>query len=172
MLIPRYSLRWLLGLTTVSAGVSLVLSYAVRGHAWAIGITAGLWTFVAVAVLFVAAFLCAWLIDQFATSRQISRGGRSPFGPQPAGDAPFAPLPPQQPTDTPPAITGGRLRQKSVHETQRRDQIQPIVYGGACRVSVFLGLDRLLDRRATNPSAKCRNQVEERLDRGCGWSRN
>lgn len=106
MLIPRYSLRWLLGLTTVSAGVSLVLSYAVRGHAWAIGITAGLWTFVAVAVLFVAAFLCAWLIDQFAASRQTTRGGRSPFGPQPPGDAPFAPVSPQQPTDTPPAITG------------------------------------------------------------------
>src|SRR5881275_2651546 len=87
MLIPRYSLRWLLGLTTVSAGISLVLSYAVRGQAWAIGITAGLWVFVAVAVLFIAAFLCAWLIDQFAASRPASRRGRSPFGPQPSGEA-------------------------------------------------------------------------------------
>jgi hypothetical protein len=105
MLIPRYSIRLLLGLTTVSAGISLVLSYAVRGQAWAIGITAGLWTFVAVAILFVAAFLCAWLIDQFSASTRLSRG-RSPFGSQPASEAPFSALPSQQPTDTPPAITG------------------------------------------------------------------
>ncbi len=105
MLIPRYSLRWLLGLTTVSAGISLVLSYAVRGQAWAIGITAGLWTFVAVAVLFVTAFLCAWLIDRFAAATKTGRGGRSPFA-APDGVTPFAPLQPQQPTDTPPAITG------------------------------------------------------------------
>src|SRR5437773_9233442 len=91
MLIPRYSLRWLLGLTTVSAGVSLVLSYAVRGHAWAIGVTAGLWTFVAVAVLFVAAFLSAWLVDRFAATTPASRSHGSPFGPQPGGEAPFAP---------------------------------------------------------------------------------
>ncbi len=106
MLIPRFSIRWLLGLTTVSAGVSLVLSYAVRGHAWAIGITAGLWTLVAVAVLFVGAFLCAWLIDRFAAATKPSREDRSPFGPPSAGDAPFAALTVQQPTDTPPAITG------------------------------------------------------------------
>jgi len=104
MLIPRYSIRWLLGLTTISAAVSLVLSYAVRGHAWAIGITAGLWTLVAVGVLFVAAFLCAWLIDQAATARSSPRGS-SPFGPQ-SGDQPFAPVPSHQTTDTPPAITG------------------------------------------------------------------
>ncbi len=106
MLIPRYSLRWLLGLTTVSAGISLVLSYAVRGHAWAIGITAGLWTFVAVAVLFVTAFLCAWLIDRVGSTTKTGGAGRSPFGPQAAADAPFASLQPQQPSDTPPAITG------------------------------------------------------------------
>src|SRR4051812_17656421 len=105
MLIPRYSIRLLLGLTTVSAGVSLVLSYAVRGHAWAIGVTAGLWTFVAVAVLFIAAFLCAWLIDRFAAATPARRGGKSPFGPEPTGELPFVALP-QQPTDTPPAMTG------------------------------------------------------------------
>src|SRR5205823_3947023 len=106
MLIPRYSLRWLLGLTTFSAGISFVLSFAVRGQAWAIGVTAGLWTFVAVAALFIAAFLCAWLIDQLAASARIVRSGSSPFGPAQAGEAPFGPLPAQQPTDTPPAITG------------------------------------------------------------------
>jgi len=105
MLIPRFSIRWLLGLTTLSAAVSLVLSYAVRGHAWAIGITAGLWTFVAVGLLFITAFLCAWLIDQTFAASRARPSGSSPFGPQSA-EQPFGPVPPHHPTDTPPAITG------------------------------------------------------------------
>jgi len=107
MLIPRYSIRWLLGLTTFSAVVSLVLSYAVRGHAWAIGVTSGLWTLVVVAVLFVVAFLFAWLVDQVAAGLRARRGpGGSPFGPQQAGELPFGSVPQPQATDTPPAITG------------------------------------------------------------------
>ena len=77
MFIPRYSIRWLLGLMTFSAGVSLVLSYAVRGQAWAIGVTSGLWTLVVVALLFVAAFLAAWFIDQVAAGLRTRRHGES-----------------------------------------------------------------------------------------------
>jgi hypothetical protein len=105
MLIPRYSIRWLLGLTTFSAGVSLVLAHAVRGQAWAIGTAAGLWTLVVVAIFFVVAFLCAWLIDQVFIRRAGTSTGVSPF----AGSSPME-MPPlsaaQQRTDTPPAITG------------------------------------------------------------------
>ena len=72
MLIPRYSLRWLLGLTTFSALISLILSYAVRGNAWAIGMASGLWTIVIVGLFYVAAFLAAWLIAQVFTA---TRGG-------------------------------------------------------------------------------------------------
>jgi len=107
MFIPRYSIRWLLGLMTFSAGVSLVLSYAVRGQAWAIGVTSGLWTLVVVALLFVAAFLAAWFIDQVAAGLRTRRGaGGSPFGSQQAGELPFGATAQQQATDTPPAITG------------------------------------------------------------------
>ena len=95
MLIPRYSIRWLLGLTTFSAVVSLVLSQAVRGQAWAIGVVAGLWTFVILAIFYAVAFVVAWLIDQVATHRQSRDAGSSPFGAQPSGPAPFGPPAPQ-----------------------------------------------------------------------------
>jgi hypothetical protein len=107
MLIPRFSIRWLLGLTTFSAGISLVLAYAVRGNPWAIGIVAGLWTVVIIALFYSAAFLSAWLFNQFvagplARPRQTSD---SPFAaPQPAS-APFA-LAPQPAADSPPPMTG------------------------------------------------------------------
>jgi hypothetical protein len=111
MLIPRYSLRWLLGLTTFSALISLVLSYAVRGQAWAIGVAAGLWCVVIAGLLYVAAFLAAWCIAQFVTAtRQNSKsGGASSFARQEPGESPFG-LPAarlQQPAaDSPPSMTG------------------------------------------------------------------
>jgi hypothetical protein len=111
MLIPRYSLRWLLGLTTFSAGVSLVLSYAIRGQAWAIGVAAGLWSLVAVALAYVAAFLIAWFIAQgmIATRTRGGAAGSSPFATQPVGDVSFAPpgIVTHQPTvESPPPMTG------------------------------------------------------------------
>jgi len=107
MLIPRYSLRWLLGLTTFAAVVSFVLSYAVRGHAWAIGVAAGLWSLVAVGLAYIAAFLVAWFIAQatIATRTRHSVAASSPFAKQPEGDMPFGPV--HQPTaENPPPITG------------------------------------------------------------------
>ena len=98
MLIPRYSLRWLLGLTTFSALVSLVLSYAVRGHAWAIGVASGLWSVVIAGLFYVAAFLAAWFIAQFVTA---TRGGSNR-----GGVSPFAQRPQQPAADSPPAMTG------------------------------------------------------------------
>jgi hypothetical protein len=106
MLIPRFTLRWLLGLTTFCAGVSLVLSYAVRGHAWAIGVSAGLWSLVIVGLFYVAAFLTAWLMAQAMAALRSSLRGTAVAN---AGESPFAaPISPtQQPaTDSPPPMTG------------------------------------------------------------------
>lgn len=100
MLIPRYSIRWLLGLTTLCAAVSLVLSSAVRGEAWAIGISAGLASLFVVALLHMGAFLLAWMF---------SRMGSNAAGNRAAGDSPFAPaIPPTRglSDDTPQAISG------------------------------------------------------------------
>jgi hypothetical protein len=111
MLIPRFTIRWLLGLTTFSAGVSFVLSYAVRGHAWAIGMAAGLWSLIIVALFYVAAFLAAWLIAQVLTAiGDAARGGAgsSPFAPTKPGDFSFASVsgPRQQAAESPPSMTG------------------------------------------------------------------
>jgi len=112
MLIPRYSLRWLLGLTTFSAGVSLILSYAIRGHAWAIGVASGLWSLVIVALFYVAAFLAAWLVAQVVTvARKEQRGGAggSPFAANKTGEFPFGDpnlAAPQAVADSPPPMTG------------------------------------------------------------------
>jgi hypothetical protein len=90
MLIPRFTLRWLLGLTTFCAAVSLVLSMAVRGQAWAIGVSAALFAMAVVAVLFVFAFLSAWLMAQ--AERSLFGGG------SPEGGSPFADgKPPESP---------------------------------------------------------------------------
>jgi len=112
MLIPRYSLRWLLGLITFSAVVSLVLSYAVRGAPWAVGVAAGLWSLVLVGLSYVMAFLAAWLIDQsLATLRSRSSRikGESPFAPMSADESPFIEpgrVAAQQAAEAPPPITG------------------------------------------------------------------
>ncbi len=41
MLIPRFSLRWLLGLLTLSGCFFVGLAAAWQGQAWALGVTAG-----------------------------------------------------------------------------------------------------------------------------------
>jgi hypothetical protein len=107
MLIPRYSIRWLLGLMTFSAGVSLVLSYAVRGQAWAIGVASALWTFVILALFYVVAFLCAWLIDRVATSLRSRRHTTgSPFAAAKSDGIPSGATTRQQAADSPPSMTG------------------------------------------------------------------
>lgn len=100
MLIPRFSIRWLLGLTTISAVVSLVLASAVRGRPWALGVMAGVWSLVIVALLFVGSFLGAWFVAQV-------RGVLS--APTGSGENPFSPTvsPSALPTlDEPPVMTG------------------------------------------------------------------
>ena len=104
MIIPRFSLRWLLALITVSGGVSLVLSYAFQSHAWAIGVMVGLASIVVVVALHAVAFSVAWLLTQLSyiltgSSNPKSGFGQSPFG---GGTSPFAP--PQQADPEPPAI--------------------------------------------------------------------
>ena len=102
MIIPRYSLRWLLALITVCGCLSLVLSYAFQGHAWAIGFAAGLGSLAAIAGLHAAAFSVAWLLSQLAYIAGGSKsagGGQSPFA---GGGSPLAP--PQAGDPEPPAI--------------------------------------------------------------------
>jgi hypothetical protein len=107
MLIPRFSIRWLLGLTTFSAGVSLVLAYAVRGQPWAIGIVASLWAVVIIAVFYASAFILAWLLNQSLAATYLKRrpAGDSPFAVSGTAPSPFV-LKSQPAADSPPPMTG------------------------------------------------------------------
>lgn len=83
MIIPRFSLRWLLALLTVCGGLSLVLSYAVREQPWAIGISVALASLLVLFALHGATFSVAWLLTQlgylFAGPRGKPGDGQSPF---------------------------------------------------------------------------------------------
>jgi hypothetical protein len=84
MIIPRYSLRWLLALTAVCGVLSLILSYAFQGSEWAIGASVGLASLLMVAAIHAAAFSVAWLLTQFGYG--LFGGSAS----QAAGQSPFA----------------------------------------------------------------------------------
>ena len=102
MIIPRFSLRWLLALLTVCAGLSLVLSYAFQGHAWAIGFMVGLVSLLVVVALHAVTFSIAMLITQagyFLAGNPPP--GQSPFE---EGTSPFAGPAPGTSDPEPPAI--------------------------------------------------------------------
>jgi hypothetical protein len=109
MLIPQFSLRWLLALTALCAGLSLILSFAFRGQTWAIGMATALGSIAGMAVLYVTAFLSAWLVTQVAAGLYRRPQGQSPFAKLPGGETPFATegvMADSPMSEGPPAITG------------------------------------------------------------------
>jgi len=88
MIIPQFSLRWLLGLTALCGGVSLVLAFANRGQNWALGTSAALGSIFFLFLLYEGAFSVATLI---------THGRKAIFGRAPVGDSPFA-IKPLEPT--------------------------------------------------------------------------
>jgi hypothetical protein len=111
MLIPRYSLRWLLALITAAGAVSLVLSYAFppRSHHWAIAVTAGLGSLVLLMTMYALTFLTAWVVSQLeqAIFGSPGGGGASPFAVNPP-PSPFGPPEPglSSNSEAPPPMTG------------------------------------------------------------------
>ncbi|MBN2021405.1 MAG: hypothetical protein JW809_01305 [Pirellulales bacterium] len=81
--IPQFSLRSLLGVTALCAGLSSILAFAVRGHRWAIGAAVGLGSVVVLLAVCAALFLVVWVFAAGATRR--AKAGGTPFA---------APLPP------------------------------------------------------------------------------
>ena len=86
MIIPQFSLRWLLGLTAICGGISMVLAFANRGQSWALGVTAAIGGIFFLFLLYEGAFSLATLITQ---------GGKAIFGTPPTGGSPFAIKPPE-----------------------------------------------------------------------------
>lgn len=61
-LLPRFSLKWLLGFTAVAGLISLVLAQAVRGEPWAVGAVVALASLVPVFFVHAWFFAVAWLL--------------------------------------------------------------------------------------------------------------
>jgi hypothetical protein len=79
MLIPQFTIRRLLALTTVCGCYFVVVGYAVAGHAWAIGVSLGIASLLCVFVTYALAFCVFWLLS-LITWRPNRRGqGASPF---------------------------------------------------------------------------------------------
>jgi hypothetical protein len=87
MLIPRFSLRWLLLLTTVCAVFFLVVRFAFRGDFWAIGLVVTVVTLVVASFTYGLLFSLAFVLAALLRLVRPSSRSASPF----ATDA----LPPQ-----------------------------------------------------------------------------
>ena len=69
MLLPRFSIRTLFWLITASAFVFVVVGMAARGHDWAWGVSIGLGSIVATALVHAALFGMVWLFGQLPSAR-------------------------------------------------------------------------------------------------------
>jgi uncharacterized oligopeptide transporter (OPT) family protein len=94
MLIPRYSLRWMLGVTACCALISTVLSFALRGQPWALGLSLALGVLIGCFLVYGVVFVVAYqLANLLRVSRRAPLTG-SPFAsenqPPPQVVVPFA----------------------------------------------------------------------------------
>jgi hypothetical protein len=93
MLIPQFSLRWLLALTTVCAVAFSIFGLALRGSPWAQGVSIAI---VALAVVllvhaFLFTLLWAFSVVVFGPFRTLGGSARSPFAHDPAAGRPTEP---------------------------------------------------------------------------------
>ena len=70
MLIPQFSLRWLLAVVTVCSVAFLILSFGARGQVWAIGASIGLLSLVIVILVHGFTFFLVWLFAQMTGRRK------------------------------------------------------------------------------------------------------
>jgi hypothetical protein len=72
-LLPRFSIRMLLGVLTVCAFAFVVAGTAYRGQNWAWGVTIGLASILVTAVVHAAWFGIVWLFGQVTSERKRGR---------------------------------------------------------------------------------------------------
>lgn len=61
MLIPQFSIRWLLAVAALCAGVFSVVGLGVRGHGWAIAVSVAFAALAILMLVYGALFGLAWL---------------------------------------------------------------------------------------------------------------
>ncbi len=94
MLIPRYSIRWMLGIMTVCGLFFLVVSLGIRGHVWAAAIAIAVAGLVLAIVVQAVFFVVAYWAAIVAESMFPKRHHRSPFA---SHTPPPQLLPPDEP---------------------------------------------------------------------------
>ena len=83
MLIPQFTIRWLMIVTAACAVVFSVLGLAYQGYPWAIGVSVAVATGAVMMLVYAAVFGLIWLVGGMVSSprqRGIGRGA-SPFQP-------------------------------------------------------------------------------------------
>ena len=79
MLIPRFSIRWVLAFTAVCAFFSFIVARGIGGQHWAIAITAAMALVVSCFLLFAATFILAYGLARATRSLQTKEGPKTPF---------------------------------------------------------------------------------------------
>ena len=79
MLLPRFSIRWLLVLTTAFGVFFTILSIAVRGQAWAIAISVAIASLGVFMLIYAGVFVASWWISLAVEAYRPSRGPTNPF---------------------------------------------------------------------------------------------
>ena len=94
MLIPQYSIRWLLVLTTACGVVFSIFALAVRGDEWALGVSIGIVSLVVVLLIHAFVFTLLWAFSvvtspflRSSSGWRSSGFGRSPFVRDPSAQA-------------------------------------------------------------------------------------
>ncbi|MFZ5829374.1 MAG: hypothetical protein ACOY3P_04770 [Planctomycetota bacterium] len=79
MLIPQFTIRWMLGLTAVAAVFFSIVALATRGHYWAVGVSAAVGTLVVLMLVYAAFFCFVSIAAPLTRVMAPSLGSRSPF---------------------------------------------------------------------------------------------
>jgi hypothetical protein len=93
MLLPRFSLRWVLAIIAAFALVFLIVSQGVQGTQWAAAVSVGLAGLALVALIHASTFAVVWVLSTLGTAVS---------GTDPAEKSPFRPETLEQ------ALAGGR----------------------------------------------------------------
>ena len=93
MLIPQFSLRWLLAVTTACAVAFSVFGLALRGSPWAQGVSIAIVALAVVLLVHAFLFTLLWVFSVivFRPLRTLGGSARSPFAHDPAAPRPNDP---------------------------------------------------------------------------------
>lgn len=94
MLVPRFSLRWMLAATVVGAALAWIVSLAVRGSLWAIAVSLAIGSVPAMFLLYAIVFVTAFFMARSLRRNRARDVGSTPFadaGPPPQLIAPRDP---------------------------------------------------------------------------------